>query len=123
MLGDPRTNQNPAILAIGIVFFRYHNVIASRIEAEHPQWSDEEIFQRARRIVVAVLQVRTISMMRYTVGAAAWHKMYRLLYYCHYRLLIRVLIKHMDGETLICVVEHRHVRVFTGAHRRIAWRI
>lgn len=56
LLGDPRTNQNPAILAIGIVFFRYHNVIASRIEAEHPQWSDEEIFQRARRIVVAVLQ-------------------------------------------------------------------
>ena len=57
VLGDPRTNQNPAILAIGIVFFRYHNVIAAKVQEEHPEWSDEEIFQRARRIVVAVLQV------------------------------------------------------------------
>ena len=59
VLGDPRTNQNPAILAIGVVFFRYHNVIAARIQNEHPEWSDEEIFQRARRLVVAALQVRT----------------------------------------------------------------
>lgn len=58
VLGDPRTNQNPAILAIGVLFFRYHNVIAGRIEKEHPEWSDEEIFQRARRVVVAALQVR-----------------------------------------------------------------
>lgn len=57
MLGDPRTNQNPAILAIGIVFFRYHNVIAAKVQQENPDWSDEEVFQRARRIVVATLQV------------------------------------------------------------------
>lgn len=57
VLGDPRTNQNPAILAIGVIFFRYHNVIAAKVQEEHPEWSDEEIFQRARRIVVATLQV------------------------------------------------------------------
>ena len=57
MLGDPRTNQNPAILAIGIMFFRYHNVVAKKIHKSHPDWSDEEIFQRSRRIVVASLQV------------------------------------------------------------------
>lgn len=56
-MGDPRTNQNPAILAIGIVFFRYHNVIANKIQQKHPSWSDEEIFQRARRFVIATLQV------------------------------------------------------------------
>ena len=69
VLGDPRTNQNPAILAIGVVFFRYHNVIAARIQNEHPEWSDEEIFQRSRRLVVAALQVRT--------------NLDRRSYYCH----------------------------------------
>ncbi len=56
-LGDPRTNQNPAILAIGVLFFRFHNVVAGKIQQEHPEWSDEQVFQRARRVVVATLQV------------------------------------------------------------------
>jgi dual oxidase len=58
VLGDPRTNQNPAILAIGVLFFRFHNVVAGKIQQEHPEWSDEQVFQRARRVVVATLQVR-----------------------------------------------------------------
>lgn len=56
MLGDPRTNQNPALLSFAIVFLRWHNVIANRIKNQHQSWSDEDIFQRARRIVVASLQ-------------------------------------------------------------------
>lgn len=58
VLGDPRTNQNPAILAIGIMFFRYHNVIATKVQQKNPTWTDEEIFQRTRRLVVASLQVK-----------------------------------------------------------------
>lgn len=56
LLGDPRTNQNPIILAFGILFYRWHNVLAERIHAQHPDWTDEEIFQRARRLVIASLQ-------------------------------------------------------------------
>jgi len=56
LLGDPRTNQNPVILAFGVLFYRWHNVLAERIYAQHPDWSDEEIFQRARRLVIASLQ-------------------------------------------------------------------
>ncbi|XP_043219093.1 dual oxidase-like [Amphibalanus amphitrite] len=56
LLGDERTNQNPALLAFGILFFRWHNKVAMRVQEEHPDWSDEEVFQRARRIVVATLQ-------------------------------------------------------------------
>ncbi|XP_018563303.1 dual oxidase [Anoplophora glabripennis] len=56
LLGDPRTNQNPALLTISIIFFRWHNVIANRIKEQHPNWSDEDIFQKARRLVVATLQ-------------------------------------------------------------------
>ncbi len=57
VLGDARSNQNPALLAFGILFFRWHNVIASRYLAQNPTWTDEEIFQKARRFVVATLQV------------------------------------------------------------------
>ncbi|GBO19842.1 Dual oxidase [Araneus ventricosus] len=57
VLGDPRSNQNPALLAFGIVFFRWHNEVAKQIQEEHPDWSDEDIFQRARRWVIASLQV------------------------------------------------------------------
>lgn len=57
VLGDPRTNQNPALLSFGILFFRWHNVVARRVQERHPDWPDEEVFQRARRYVVATLQV------------------------------------------------------------------
>ena len=57
MLGDPRTNQNPAFLALGIVFYRWHNLQAAKLQAEHPDWDDEDIFQAARRRVIATLQV------------------------------------------------------------------
>ncbi|KAL7042509.1 hypothetical protein ACKWTF_001170 [Chironomus riparius] len=56
LLGDPRTNQNPAILSFAILLLRWHNVQAQEVKRKYPDWSDEEIFQRARRQVVASLQ-------------------------------------------------------------------
>ncbi|XP_072392840.1 dual oxidase [Diabrotica undecimpunctata] len=56
LLGDARTNQNPALLTISVLFFRWHNVVASRIKKHNPDWSDEDVFQKARRIVIATLQ-------------------------------------------------------------------
>ncbi|XP_046835214.1 dual oxidase isoform X1 [Vespa crabro] len=56
LLGDPRTNQHPPLLSLGILFYRWHNVIASRVQREYPDMSDEEIFQKARRIVIGTLQ-------------------------------------------------------------------
>lgn len=45
------------MLAMGILFYRWHNVIAARIQREHPAMSDEDVFQKARRIVIGTLQV------------------------------------------------------------------
>lgn len=56
LLGDPRTNQNPALLTLSILFFRWHNVVAKRIRNRHPDWSEEDVFQGARRFVIATLQ-------------------------------------------------------------------
>ena len=40
-----RTNQNPAMLSFGILFYRWHNVLAKRVRKKHPGWTDEDIFQ------------------------------------------------------------------------------
>jgi len=56
LLGDPRTNQNPAFLVMGILFYRWHNYQAARVKEVNPGWNDEDIFQAARRRVIASLQ-------------------------------------------------------------------
>ncbi|XP_059085329.1 dual oxidase-like [Tigriopus californicus] len=56
VLGDPRTNQNPAFLTLGILFYRWHNVLAERVQKKHPNWRDEDVFQAARRLNIATLQ-------------------------------------------------------------------
>ena len=59
VLGDPCTNQNPAFLALGIIFSRWHNFQAAKVQEAHPDWDDEDIFQVARRRVIATLQVKS----------------------------------------------------------------
>ena len=61
VLGDPRTNQNPAFLALGILFYRWHNVLATRIKSRYPLWRDEDVFQAARRWNIAILQVMLVA--------------------------------------------------------------
>ena len=39
----------------GTLFVREHNAVCARLQAEYPQWSDEELFQRARLVVAALL--------------------------------------------------------------------
>ncbi|KAF8357420.1 bli-3 [Pristionchus pacificus] len=56
ILGDSRINENPGLLSFGLVLFRWHNVQARRMQAAHPDWTDEELFQAARRWVIATLQ-------------------------------------------------------------------
>lgn len=38
------------------MFLRWHNTWAQRVKQAHPGWSDEDIFQKARRYVIASLQ-------------------------------------------------------------------
>src|ERR1044071_7820791 len=54
--GDIRINEQPTLACMHILFIREHNHQAGRIAARHPDWSDEQIFQAARRIVIAELQ-------------------------------------------------------------------
>ncbi|KAA8490680.1 Dual oxidase [Porphyridium purpureum] len=55
-LGNPRTNENPMLLAFAVMWFRYHNVVADRIHAKHPDYDDEEVFLFARQWLIAIYQ-------------------------------------------------------------------
>ncbi|KAK2842412.1 hypothetical protein Q5P01_012612 [Channa striata] len=55
-LGNAWANENMFTAAEGIIWFRYHNYVASKLHVEHPEWSDEKLFQNARKTVVATFQ-------------------------------------------------------------------
>lgn len=57
--GDIRVNENPALQAMQTLFLREHNRLAEQISRGNPNMSDEDVYQQARRIVVAELQVIT----------------------------------------------------------------
>ncbi|ESO86842.1 hypothetical protein LOTGIDRAFT_235234 [Lottia gigantea] len=55
-MGDTHIYENPGLLSLGLVFFRYHNYQADQIMLKNPQMSNNEVFERARRWVIATLQ-------------------------------------------------------------------
>ncbi|KAM7414776.1 hypothetical protein PAMA_019544 [Pampus argenteus] len=55
-LGNAWANENLFTAAEGIIWFRYHNYVASKLHEEHPEWSDEKLFLNARKTVVATFQ-------------------------------------------------------------------
>ncbi|XP_047396007.1 dual oxidase 2 isoform X1 [Sciurus carolinensis] len=54
--GAERGNREPFLQALGLLWFRYHNLCAQRLAREHPHWGDEELFQHARKKVIATYQ-------------------------------------------------------------------
>jgi len=59
--GDSRTNQHPALTALHVLMVRRHNQHALALSLRHPDWSDELIFQEARRILIAEFQMITYA--------------------------------------------------------------
>lgn len=57
--GDIRANEQPTLTAIHVLFLREHNRICDEIKQLQPTWTDEQIFQKARKIVGAIIQVIT----------------------------------------------------------------
>ncbi|XP_032685960.1 dual oxidase-like isoform X3 [Odontomachus brunneus] len=55
-LGNPRGNENPFLLTFGIVWFRWHNFLAKHIKRYHEDWSSDQIYNEARKWVIATQQ-------------------------------------------------------------------
>jgi hypothetical protein len=59
--GDGRVNDNIPLTAMHTLFMREHNRLVDVFAAEHPDWSPEELYQRARKVVGAELQAITFN--------------------------------------------------------------
>jgi hypothetical protein len=57
--GDVRANENVELTALQTLFVRNHNRIANELHQEHPDWSDEKLYQEARKINIAEYQMIT----------------------------------------------------------------
>lgn len=61
LAGDVRANENPELISMHTLFVREHNRLAAQIAQRNPSWTDEQIFQQARRTVIAELQKITFE--------------------------------------------------------------
>lgn len=54
--GDVRANENPLLIAFHTLFLREHNRLCDELKVTNPDFSDEELYQQARRIVGGTIQ-------------------------------------------------------------------
>jgi hypothetical protein len=54
--GDQRGNENLELTTLETLFVRNHNMRAGELAKEHPSWTDEQLYQEARKINIAGYQ-------------------------------------------------------------------
>jgi hypothetical protein len=54
--GDRRANENIELTALQTLFVRNHDRIAGILQTDHPAWSDEQLFQEARKLNIAAYE-------------------------------------------------------------------
>lgn len=55
-VGDTHAFENPWLLSLNLLFYRYHNYVADNIMKRNKSWSSDRIFETARRWVISVMQ-------------------------------------------------------------------
>jgi peroxidase len=59
LAGDVRANEQVGLTALHTLFVREHNRLSEIIGHDHPDWDDDQIYEKARQIVGAEIQVIT----------------------------------------------------------------
>ena len=54
--GDVRANENPFLTAMHTLFVREHNRLCAELTVLHPGWTDEQLYQHARKLVSGIMQ-------------------------------------------------------------------
>lgn len=54
--GDDRANENPVLTALHTLFLREHNRLADELAVAFPTWTNNKLFQEARKINIAQYQ-------------------------------------------------------------------
>jgi prostaglandin-endoperoxide synthase 2 len=52
--GGDRVNSAPQVAMINVLLLREHNRLAAMLEANHPTWDDDAVFQTARNILIVM---------------------------------------------------------------------
>ncbi len=61
LAGDVRANEQVGLTVMHTIFVREHNRLVDQYAKEHPDWNDDRLFNKARRIVIAQMQVITFE--------------------------------------------------------------
>lgn len=59
--GDIRVNEQVGLISMQTLWVREHNRIADKIASDHPELTDEQIYQKARSLVIGELQAITYN--------------------------------------------------------------
>ena len=52
-VGDSRGHENVFLTAIHVLWMREHNRTANALAERHPQWSDQRLYEEARKMTTA----------------------------------------------------------------------
>ena len=61
LAGDVRANEQIGLTSMHTLFVREHNWWADRLASENPSWTDEQVYQEARKMVGAEMQAITYN--------------------------------------------------------------
>ncbi len=59
--GDVRANENIELTALQTLFLRNHNRLAGQLQFLHPDWTDEQLYQEARKLNIAEEEIITYT--------------------------------------------------------------
>ncbi|XP_027806116.1 myeloperoxidase isoform X2 [Marmota flaviventris] len=83
LAGDTRSSEMPELTSMHTLFVREHNRLATQLKSLNPRWNGEKLYQEARKIVGAMVQIITYrDYLPLVLGPAAMRK-YLPRYRCY----------------------------------------
>ena len=61
LAGDVRANENIALISMHTLFVREHNRLVDELTERHPRWTEEKLYQEAKKLVEAEMQAITYN--------------------------------------------------------------
>ncbi|KAK0393430.1 hypothetical protein QR680_000209 [Steinernema hermaphroditum] len=126
--GSNHVNFLPSTASLHTIWIRHHNSIANQLLAINPKWTDEQLFEEARRIVIAQMQHVTYNeFLPIVVGRESWVK-YGLRpqsegFYDHYDLNVDPTILNTwaasVGQFFFTIFEGRLAQYDVGGTRQL----